>query len=167
MDIYQNLSYSHGKVATTLLTALAAPAEEQTLADIGEVYRFCLAETILIKKPFNVTLVPSPAPAADATEVTMSDGTVAAPSGEADAAVAKATTPTVGPNQKAVLDVISQIPTNIVPLLQGGWLLNWRSFEGLLIFSPQPSSSSSCTAEAPTRATARRPRPSPSRSRPL
>ncbi|KAK4704493.1 hypothetical protein P7C70_g1715, partial [Phenoliferia sp. Uapishka_3] len=118
-DIYTNLTYSHGKVATTLLSALASPAEAQTLIDIGEVYRFCLTETILIKK----SSAPTPVAAPTIPDVTMSDGTavITAPAAVTEVAVIPPTsTPPTSQtsNQKAVLDIISQIPTNIVPLLQ-------------------------------------------------
>jgi len=114
-DIYGSVTYAHGKVATVVLTALAAPAEAQTIADIGEVYRWCLSETILLKRT-----KAAPPLAEQPTEATMVDG-----AGVADAppAVDVALTdtgakPAPSPNQKAVSEVISQIPLNLVPLLQ-------------------------------------------------
>lgn len=161
-DIYMNLTYSHGKIATTLLTALAAPVEAQTLVDIGEVYRFCLAETILIKKPRSSAAEP----ATIETEVTMSDGTATPSAKPVNAVDAPAKSPAPQtPNQKAVLDVVSQIPTNIVPLLQGAPPASRKPARMLTRAHYQPPSSCSFTAAAPTRSTARRPRQSLTRSR--
>ncbi|KAM0754248.1 hypothetical protein T439DRAFT_311132 [Meredithblackwellia eburnea MCA 4105] len=122
-DMYGNLSYSHGRVATSVLIALAQPSEAQTLSDIGQVYRFCLAEQIGLKKlgvaksTTGMSSTPaigvvSPVIPGDLGVERSSEESAKGKGKEAETAGAAPT------NHKAVLDVVSQIPLNIVPLLQ-------------------------------------------------
>lgn len=122
-DIYSNLVYSHGKVATLLLSALATPTESQTLSDLGEVYRVCLWENIILKKTSSTSLVdedavPTPFESSSIANNAAPTNPEASTSATAVSGV-ESPVPTSSPNSKAVQEVVAMIPQNISPFLQG------------------------------------------------
>lgn len=120
-DIYSNLTYNHGKIATAVLSVLAVPAEAETILQIGDLYRSCTWECILLKKAIatiatTTTSATVPPIDIDAVEsgASVSETLVAE-----DKEKVLIVTPTPSPNSKALLDVVSNIPGNIIPFLQG------------------------------------------------
>lgn len=122
-DIYSNLTYSHGKVATTVLAAISGPRESETLLDLGQLYRVCIWESVLLKQQPASGAISEDNPVAGVAVAGV--GPVAPDAPVVDGSVdlltlapAPGSTPRA-PNSKALQDVVCGIPLNILPLLQG------------------------------------------------
>jgi hypothetical protein len=121
-ELLSGLSYAHGKIPTAVLAVLARPFESTILKDLGEVYRFSMWETIVLKGEMSSSTGTDAGASASASkageesnspEVVMSDVTPAEP------VASSSSTPTRTSNLKSISDVIVSLPQYIIPLQQG------------------------------------------------
>lgn len=159
-DVYGNLSYAHGKVATAILATLAVPEEKETIVQLGALYRTCLWESIVLKKK-----APAAVTGTQAKEVGTEGEATPAVAGEAGAVATPAATSEgakspLAANTKAVDDLLSNIPLTIIPVFQGAFSLSRRtrlsSITNVDVTPLQRRSNSSSTVGAQTLRIARR-----------
>lgn len=170
-DVYGNLSYAHGKVATAILATLAVPEEKETIVQLGTLYRTCLWETIVLKKKAPTAVTGSEtkeAGAAGAATPAVVGEPAVGGAGAAATPEGTAATP-LAANTKAVDDLLTNIPLTIIPVFQGAFFspLLAEDLNDITDVSPsQPPSSFSSTVEAETLRTGRRLQKFRCRSRP-
>ena len=99
-DVYANLSYTHGRLASTVLLALTEqPATLQTLVDLGRIFRFGTWEGQLLEKMLSKPVAEKLASAGGAIQETKTPSIHAA-------------------NIKSMFDVVSSIPIHVIPFFQ-------------------------------------------------
>lgn len=102
-DVYANLSYTHGRLASTVLIALAErPADVETLVELGRLFRFGTWEGQLVEKMQSKPVI------VDAEKLASAGGAIkdtAAPNPHAA-------------NIKSMFDVVSSIPIHVIPFFQ-------------------------------------------------
>lgn len=113
-DVYANLSYTHGRLASTVLLALCNPAETEILLQLGELYRFSVWESLLLNKVSSPTKAATPV-AATGIDATSSTAVELASKDEISTISAASAH---APNVKSLHDVISSIPVHVTPFLQ-------------------------------------------------
>jgi E3 ubiquitin-protein ligase HUWE1 len=122
--MYSSLTYTHGKTATSVLSVFAAPAEADTLAQIGQLHRACVWENILLKKMKPSTGSGTPVASTESGPASGGEGVVEVPGalssaeGTSSAAQDANSTASSSPNFKAVQEVVTNFPLNIVPVFQ-------------------------------------------------
>ncbi|GAA5961735.1 hypothetical protein JCM21900_000844 [Sporobolomyces salmonicolor] len=130
-DVYINLTYAHGKVATSILQVWTTPGQSHILERIGQVYRACTWENVTIRPTSfwtgeaskastdQIAKEGAEAPAA-ATEVAAVAQDVQQAKAAEKAAVDAISTPATPdlPNIKLVQDVVQTFTKNTMPLLQ-------------------------------------------------
>ncbi|GAA6048825.1 hypothetical protein JCM3770_003640 [Rhodotorula araucariae] len=133
-DVFINLTYAHGKAATTILgvfTAPAPPEQQEILERIGRVYRACQWENVTIRPTSFWTGEASQSAANEAAKTAEAQGEAPTAAVAAarehqqeqtaeKAAVEAISTPATpdSPNIKLVQDVIQAFTKSTIPLLQ-------------------------------------------------
>lgn len=108
-DVYSNLSYAHGRVASTVLLALCNPTETEILLNLGDVYRFSVWEALMLNK------IQAPARVAETDGVTVA-GSEVKDVLETISTVSVASSH--APNVKSLHEIITSLPLHIVPFFQ-------------------------------------------------
>ena len=110
-DIYANLSYTHGRLASTVLSALCErPADVDILNDLGKMFRWGTWEGQLLEKMQSKPVI------VDAEKLASAGG-----------AIKETMAPSIyAANIKSMFDVVSSIPVHVIPFYQCSYSLRQR-----------------------------------------